>query len=607
MNSSVEEKIVGEVGGECNEASNPEESREFVSEAQTRDMLLETKMTENDEDGKDVVPVGDGNIEEFSLVETTRNEHLVEETHIIENEKNEYLKTEIPQDVWESKVCTRPENSDTSESSEKQIQGEEGFVEEPCLISVGKDTVTDRHQEADAGDPFTETHMKLEPVESGNDPIADQIAKTNEATKIIKNGTLIEEIQIKLEEMNKETTVSTKTREIISAKNEEGPYMNIHEKPTKSTPCEAKPTERMYDMVVKPSSLELEEDTSTNSETMISVTEDARNLDNLSEVVVEALASDIPDKEEKAREHEGEHIETQAINAVEEVEHEKNDVPEVNILKEGVKKLDEFNIQERPCESKDTQVQIPQHEETQVVLAVEQEITEESVMARIGNNNTSESFVEDQSQMKTDLKQEAKFAKPGPEGLSADQPSATETIVIETTVNLEERNRIPQNFERIPEASDTKNEEEGSREVDLWKATEANTATFLEDQSGSTEEKNNTEEQKPRDISEINGKPKEAECGQYKESINKTEPSMSDLILDFEREYFVEKKEPLESKVPLTVQVEKDAKEEEKYSADAEDEQVKEDSGSDAPVMVEASADVDVNQLTRNHTTYYQE
>lgn len=657
MNSSVEEKLVGEVGGECIEASNPEKSREYVSEAQTRDMLLKTKMTENDEDGKDIVPVGDGNIGEISLVETTRKEQLMEETHIRENEENEYLKTESAQEV-----CERLENSDTSESSEKQIQSEEGFVEKPCPISVGKDTVTESHQEAHARDPF-----KLEPVELGNDPIADQITKTNEATEIIKNGTLIEEIQglendnadkktemlitreeeaskIILEEMNKETTVSTETREIVSEKNEEGPYMNIHENPTKSTPCEAEPTENMYGMVVKPSSLEVEEATSTNSETTISAAEDAISLDNLSEgsnllstpsesvskcietteafsqndqnvatmidtsIVVEGSASDIPDKEEKAREHEEEHIETQAITAVEEVEHVNNDVPEAKILKESVKKLDEFNIQERSCESKDTQVKIPQHEETQVVLAAEQETTEESVMARTGNNNTSESFAEDQSQMNTDLKQEAKvcenettessnleeFAKPGPEGLSSDQPSATETIVKETTVNLEERKRIPQNFERIPEASDTKNEEEGSREVDLRKAVEANTAIFLEDQSGSTEDKNSTEEQKPREFSEINGKPKEVEYGQYKESISKTEPSMSDLILDFERESFVEKKEPLESKVPLTVQVEKDAKEEEKYSADAEDEQVKEGSGSDAPVMVKASDDVDV-------------
>ncbi|KAI3915779.1 hypothetical protein MKW92_031169 [Papaver armeniacum] len=621
MNSSVEEKLVGEVGEECNESSNPEESREFMYEAQTRDMLLKTKRTENDEDGNDVVPVGDGNIGEISLAETTGKEHLMEETQIKENGENDYLKTEIVQEV-----CARPENSDTSESSEKQIQGEEGFVEEPCSISVGKDTVIEICQIAHAGEPFIETHMKLESVESGNDLIDDQIAKTNEATEIIKNGTLIEEIQglendnadkktdmlitreeevskIILEEMNKETTVSTETREIVLAKNEEGLYMNIHENPTNSTPCEAEPTENMHGMVVKPSSLELKEATSTNSETKISATEDARDLDNLSE-------GDIPDKEENAIEHEGEHIETQAITAVEESEHVKNDVPEANILKEGVKKHEEFNIQERSCESQDTQIQIPQHEETQVVLDAEQETIEESVTARTGNNNTSESFVEDQSQMKTHLKQEAnvcesettessnsgEFAKPEPEGLSADQPSATETIVKETTVNLEERNRIPQNFERISEASDTTNREERSREVDLGKAAEVNTTTLLDDQSGSTEEKKNLEEQKPRDISEINGKPKEAECGEYKESISEIEPSMSGLVLDFERESSVEKKEPLESKVPLTVQLEKDAKEEEKYSADAEDELLKEDSGSDAPVMVEASADVDVKQ-----------
>ncbi|KAI3922901.1 hypothetical protein MKW98_007032 [Papaver atlanticum] len=403
----------------------------------------------------------------------------------------------------------------------------------------------------------------------------------------------------------------------------------------------------MYGMVVKPSSLELEEVTQTNSETTISATEDARDLDNLSEgsnllstpfesvskciettesfspndqnvatmidtsVVVEALAGDILDEEENAREHEGEHIETQAITAVKKVEHIKNNVPEVDILKEGVKKLDEFNIQDRSCESKDTQIQIPQQEETQVVLAAEQDTTEESVTASTGNNNTSESFVEDQSQMKSDLKQEAKacesditerskpeeFAKPGSKGLSVDQPSVMETIVKETTVNLEERDGIPQNFERIPEASYTTNEDERSREVDLGKAAEANTATLLEDQRGSTEEKISIEEQKPRDISEINGKPKETEYGQYKESISETEPSMSDLTLDFERESSVEKKEPLESKVLQIVQIEKNAKnakEEEKHSADAEDEHVKEDSGSDAPVMVEASADVDV-------------
>ncbi|KAI3831332.1 hypothetical protein MKX03_034118 [Papaver bracteatum] len=510
--------------------------------------------------------------------------------------------------------------------------------------------------------------MKLEPSESGNDSIVDQIAKTNEATKIIKNGNLIEEIQglendnadkktemlitkaeevskIILEDMNKETTVSTETREIVPAKNiEKGPDMNIHEKTTKSTPCEAEPTENMYGMVVKPSSPELEETTSTNSETTISATEDASALDNLSEgsnllstpfesvskcietteafspndqnvvtiidtsVVVEALAGDIPYEEENAKEHEGEHIETQAITAVEEVEHVKNDVPEADILKEGVKKLDEFNIQERSCESKDTQIQIPQQEETQVVLADEQETAEESVMGSTANNNTSEYSVEDQSQMKTDLKQEAKackseiteiskpeeFAKPGPTGLSSDQPLVMETIVKETTVNLEELNGIPQNFERIPEASDMTNEEEKPREVDLGKSTEENTATLLEDQRGILEEKNNIEEQKPKDISEIDGKPKEAEYGQYKESISETEPSMSDLTLDFERESSVKKKEPLESKVPLTVQVEKDAKEEEKHSSDAEDEHVKEDSGSDAPVMVEASDDVDV-------------
>ncbi|KAI3953428.1 hypothetical protein MKW92_020131 [Papaver armeniacum] len=339
--------------------------------------------------------------------------------------------------------------------------------------------------------------------------------------------------KIILEEMNKETTVSTETREIVSAKNEEGLYMNIHENPTNSTPCEAEPTENMHGMVCN--------------------REDARDLDNLSEgnnllrtpfdsvskciettkdffpndqnvatmidtsVVFGALAGDIPDKEENAREHEGEHIETQAITAVEESDHVKNDVPKANILKEGVKKHEEFNIQERSCESQDTQIQIPQHEETQV----------ESVTARTGNNNTSESFVEDQSQMKTHLKQEAKVCE-----------------MKETTVNLEECNRIPQNFKRISEASDTTNREERSREVDLGKAVE----------------KNNLEERKPRDILEINGKPKEAECGEYKESI-KIEPSIR-----------------------------------RKYSADAEDELVKEDSGSDAPVMVEASADVDVKQ-----------
>ncbi|KAI3922902.1 hypothetical protein MKW98_007033 [Papaver atlanticum] len=190
MNSSVKENLVGKVCGECNEASSPEESREFVSVAQTRDVLLKTKRTENDEDGKDIVPVGDGNIGEISLLETMGKEHLMEETQINEKEEIEYLKTEIAQEV-----CERPEKSGTSESSEKHIQGEEGCVEEPCPISVGKDTVTESRQEAHAGESFIETRIKLEPAESGNDPIADQIAKTNEATEIIKNGNLIEEIQ----------------------------------------------------------------------------------------------------------------------------------------------------------------------------------------------------------------------------------------------------------------------------------------------------------------------------------------------------------------------------------------------------------------------------
>ncbi|KAI3941434.1 hypothetical protein MKW92_025185 [Papaver armeniacum] len=475
---------------------------------------------------------------------------MMEETQIKENGENDYLKTEIAQEV-----CARPENSDTSESSEKQIQGEEGFVEEPCSISVGKDTVIESCQEAHAGEPLIETHMELESVESGNNLIDDQISKTNEATEIIKNGTLIEEIQVQvftvngscgdlrsdnadkktdmlitrqeevskiiLEEMNKETAVSTETREIVLTKNEEGLYMNIHENPTNSTPCEAEPT-RKY---------------AWHGKTKISATEDARDLDNLSE------AGDIPDKEENAREHEGEHIETQAISCGRRIDHVKNDF-EANILKEVVKKHEEFNIQERSCESQDTQIQIPQHEETQVVLDAEQETIEESVTARTGNNNTSESFVEDQSQMKTHIKQEAKvcesettessnsgeFAKPEPEGLSADQPSATETI-----------RRIPQNFERISEASDTKNREERSREVDLGKAAEVNTTTLVDDQSRSTEEKNNLEER---------------ETKRY-----------------FEKLMGNQKKQSVE-----TVQLEKDAKEEEKYSADQEDELVKEDS-----------------------------
>ncbi|KAI3976232.1 hypothetical protein MKX01_019178 [Papaver californicum] len=659
MNSSVEEKLVGEVGGECNEASNPkskipQNTLEFVSEAQTHDALL--KRTENDEDGKDMG--------EISLVQTMGKEHLKEENQIKEREENEYLNKEIAQEV-----CAKLENSDTSKSNEKKIQGEEGCVEEPCPISVGKDIVTESRQEAHTGEPFVETHMKLDPAESGNEQIADQIAKTNEATEVIKNETLIEEIQgfengnansemlitkdkevskIILEETNKETIVSTETRDIFPAKNEEGPDMNLNEKPTTCASSEAEPTENMNGMVVEPSSLELEEATTTNSETTKSATEDARADNNLFEdgnllstpfelvyecietteafppndqnvatkidasVVDEALADDIPDKEERVREHEGEHTDTKAITAVcpppEEVKHVKNDAPEENILKEDMKKLDKFNMQEKSCESKDTQLQIQQQEETQVFLAAEQETTEESVTASTNkNNNTSELFAEVQSQMKTDLKQEAKVresetiesskqedvATPGPEGLSAHQPSVMETVANETTVNLEQSNRIPQNIEKIAEASDTTNEEERSRVVDLSKATEANIPTLLEDQSGSTLEKNNIEEQKPREILEVNGKPKEAECGQYKESISETEPSLSDLRLDPERETSVEKKEPLESKVPLTVQVEKDAKEEEKHSVD-EDEQIKDDSGSDAPVMVEASADVGV-------------
>ncbi|KAI3839574.1 hypothetical protein MKX03_003683 [Papaver bracteatum] len=311
--------------------------------------------------------------------------------------------------------------------------------------------------------------MKLEPAESDNDLIADQFAETNKATTITKDGTLIEEIQscrdlrtaiTKEEEvskeMNKEMTVSTETRE-VPTKNEEGPNMNIHEKPTNNTPCEEEPIENMNGMVL-----------ATNSETTINATEDARALDNLSEgnnlfsTPFESVSKcDISDKEKKSRKHEGEHIVTQAITTVEEAEHINN----ANILKEGVKKLGEFNIQERSY----IHIQIPQHEEIQV----------ESVTASIGKiNNTSESFVEDQSQMKTDIKQEAK-------GL-------------------------------IPEASDTKNEEERSREVDLGKAAEANTATLLEDQK--------------------------AECGQYKESISETEPSMSDFTLEFEKESFVKKK-----------------------------------------------------------------
>ncbi|KAI3985639.1 hypothetical protein MKX01_033922 [Papaver californicum] len=496
--------------------------------------------------------------------------------------------------------------------------------------------------------------MKLDPAESGKEPIADQIAKTNDATVVIKNETLIEEIQglenrnansemlitkdkevskIILEETNKETTVSTETRDIFPAKNEEGPDMNLHEKPTTCAPSEAEPTENMYGMVVEPFSLELEEATTTNSETTKSATEDARAVNNLFEdgnllstpfelvskhietteafppndqnaatkidasVVDEASAPHKHNnKEERVKEHEGEHTDTQAITAVcpppKEVEHVRNDAPEENILKEDMKKLDEFNMQQKSCESKDAQIQISQQEETQVFLAAEQEITEESVTTLVEDLKQEAKVRESET---TESSKSEDVATPGPEGLSAYQPSVMETVANETTVNLEPSNRIPQNIEKIAETSDTTNEEEKSRVVDLSKATEANNPTLVEDQSGSTLEKNNIEEQQPREISEINGKPKEAECGQYKESISETEPSLSDLIVDSERETSVEKKEPLESKVPLTVQLEKDAKEEEKHSVDEEeDEQIKEDSGSDAPVKVEASADVDV-------------
>ncbi|MCL7027517.1 hypothetical protein MKW94_005573 [Papaver nudicaule] len=535
--------------------------------------------------------------------------------------------------------------------------------------------------------------MKLEPAESGFEPIADQLASSNEAIEITKNGTFIKENQglensnanentemqitkeekaskIILEETNKEMTVSSETREIVPAKNEEGPDMNLHERHITSAPCVAEPTENMYAMVVESSSLELEDATATNSETTISATEDARALNSLAEdgslfstplelvskhietteaflpndqnvatmidpsVADEVLPDDIPDKEERAKEHEGEHIESHVITAVcpppEEVEHVKNDAPEENILKEGVKKLEEFNIHEKSRE-----IQIPQQEGTQVFLAAAQETAEESGEATTGKiNNASESFVEDESRMKTDPKHEAKAcesettesskpediaksgpeglsadqssvmetigkeitAKPGPEGLSADQPSVMETLEKETTVNLEECYGIPQNFEKISEVGEKTNEEERSTEEYLRKATEAKTPTLQENQNGSTLEKNIIEEQKPREISEINGKTKEEEeCGQYKESISKTEPSKPDLTLDSGRETSFDKREPLESKVPLTVQVEKDAKEEEKHSADEEeDEHIKEASGSDAPVMVEASADVDV-------------
>ncbi|KAF8390483.1 hypothetical protein HHK36_025009 [Tetracentron sinense] len=324
----------------------------------------------------------------------------------------------------------------------------------------------------------------------------------------------------------------------------------------------------------------------------------------------------------------------------------KDEAPVEEVLtKVNEKKLDEDKIHKTIGADDSGETQISKQEQIPVLLSVEQTTAERSIRYDPEElDNTSNLGIEEQGHSTNDLVFKAQIHESEEtkgtdledavslnekfDVLSHIQPSSKEIFQKVDSMELAEANEITLSSEKLEKDSDATSEEHTLGEVDPIESAETKISTgnkdipsMPQDPIVKTLQKAEVEDDlEPGKASEIESEVSEVEHGGEKkidEILDETKPmdsgkvSLSHLLqrstketsqmaghLTGDRKPTVNKEE-MRTEEAETVQVDEAKTDEEEKDEEAEEEHEhkKEDSGSDAPVMVEASRDVDVRPM----------
>ncbi|KAF8378240.1 hypothetical protein HHK36_029579 [Tetracentron sinense] len=318
------------------------------------------------------------------------------------------------------------------------------------------------------------------------------------------------------------------------------------------------------------------------------------------------------------------------------------------LIKGHEKKLNEDKFHKTRRANDIGEPQIPKQEQAPVLLSVEQTTAERCIIDDSEElDNTSNLVLEEQGNSNNDLVSEAQIHESletksrnledavslneKVDVLSHIQPSGKEISQKADRMELAEANEITQSIEKPEKASDATSEEQTLGEADPTESTETKISPGNKDISSrpqdpvaKTLQKAEVEDQEKRKALETESEVSAVERGGEKrmddeaqETVDESKPmdtdmvSLSDLVqrstkktlqmdghLTEDKKTTVGKKE-MQTEDAETVQVEeaKTNEEDKDDEGEEENEHKKEVSGSDDPVMVEASRDVDVKPM----------